>query len=66
MRDPNRIKPILAQIERIWSDNLDLRLGQLIVIATQLKEPCIDVFYKEDQDLLDGLLQYEKKTKKGS
>lgn len=37
----------------------DLRLGQLLVIATQPTEPCPEIFGIEDQALVDGLLRYE-------
>ena len=30
MRDKNRIKPLLKQIEKIWLTQPDLRLGQLL------------------------------------
>jgi hypothetical protein len=33
MRDPGRIKPILGTIERLWQQNPDWRLGQLITNA---------------------------------
>ncbi|NOQ70417.1 MAG: hypothetical protein GQ574_00325 [Crocinitomix sp.] len=61
MRDPNRISETLKHLERIWKDNPDYRLGQLIVIATKPKEPCPAVFYQEDDDLLAGLLEFEKR-----
>lgn len=32
MRDPKRIKPLLKQIEKIWSRAPDIRFGQLLVI----------------------------------
>lgn len=63
MRDPNRITEILLTIERIWQEDPDLRLGQLIVIGAKPKEPCPQIFYKEDEDLLKGLLEYEQRRK---
>ncbi|MBQ4820973.1 hypothetical protein [Aquimarina sp. MMG016] len=63
MRDPNRITETLKHLERIWKENPDYRLGQLIVIATKPKEPCPAVFYKEDDEMLDGLLNFEKRIK---
>lgn len=63
MRDPNRISETLEHLERIWKSNPDFRLGQLIVIATKPKEPCPEVFYKEDNDLLEGLLNFENRIK---
>lgn len=60
MRDPNRIKETLANLERIWTNNPDFRLGQLLVNATKPKNPCPEVFYIEDDKILVGLLDLEK------
>lgn len=59
MRDIHRIPKILNELERIWKANPDLRLGQLIVVGTKPKEPCPEVFYIEDEKLLEGLLAFE-------
>lgn len=64
MRDPNRIQKMLTDIERIWKANSDLRLSQLLVIAVGPKEPCPDVFYTEDDKLLEGLLEFEEQMNK--
>ncbi len=61
MRDKNRIPKILNELERIWKANPDIRLGQLILIAARPKEPCPQVFYIEDEKLLEGLLNFENK-----
>lgn len=49
MRNPKRIKPILKELEKIWTANPDLRLGQLF-------GNCIDndmnFYYIEDEDLI--------------
>ena len=58
MRDPDRIKPILAQIETYWKKHPDLRLAQLISNANSTSRVRRDlphdndVFYLEDDDLL--------------
>ncbi len=62
MRDKNRIPKILNELERIWKSNPDFRLGQLIVVGVTPKEPCPEVFYIEDEDLLDGLLKFDKRA----
>ncbi len=62
MRDKNRIPEILNELERIWKSNPDLRLGQLIVVGAKPKEPCPEVFYIEDENLLDGLLKFDKRA----
>ena len=54
MRDPNRIPRILGKIQRVWEQNPDLRLGQLIqnlVDRNQTK----GVFYYEDDALEQAL-----------
>ena len=63
MRDPNRIDEILSVIERIWKDNPDFRLGQLMVIGAKPNRPCPQIFYKEDDDVLAGLLDFEERMK---
>jgi len=47
MRDPKRIKPLLEQIEKIWLENPDLRLCQLIGNCWAAG----DTYYKEDDAL---------------
>ena len=61
VRDPARIDNLLAVLRRVWERDPDLRLGQLVVIATRPKEPSPEVFYLEDDALLDGLLTYERR-----
>lgn len=53
MRDPNRIHKVLDYVRRVWERNPDLRLGQLIVNLTS--ERFADLFYVEDEQLLDVL-----------
>ncbi len=62
MRDKNRIPKILNELERIWKANPDFRLGQLIVVGAKPKEPCPEVFYIEDENLLDGLLKFDNRA----
>lgn len=62
MRDKNRISKILNELDRIWKANPDFRLGQLIVDATKPKDSCPEVFYIEDEKLLEGLLNFENKS----
>ena len=60
MRDINRIQPLLEKIESIWIKHPDLRLGQLISCAVNDSE---DIFYIEDDKLLEGLDKFENKLK---
>jgi uncharacterized protein YihD (DUF1040 family) len=56
MRDPDRIKPFLELLQRTWSANPDLRIGQLIVNAASLGGwASRDVFYVEDPVVEEGL-----------
>ena len=51
MRDKNRIKPILKQIEAIWEKNPDLRLCQLL--GNCFKQE--DLYYIEDELLVESM-----------
>ena len=54
MRDPNRIGPILKQLEIYWKANPDLRLGQIISnMSTTLGMQ--DCFYVEDDAMLKAI-----------
>jgi hypothetical protein len=55
MRDPARIEPILEAIRRVWAQNPDLRLAQLLVNVIRPTEPCPQVFHCEDSALLGQL-----------
>ena len=60
MRDPERIDRTLTALKRVWEEHPDLRLGQLVVVAIKPDEPCSEVFYVEDDVLLESLLDYER------
>lgn len=51
MRDPNRIPHILGELEKIWKELPDLRLGQLILNV--VGDPTL--YYLEDEDLIKVL-----------
>jgi hypothetical protein len=51
MRDPNRIKPILAEIEALWEKYPQLRLGQLLGNCFHTE----DIYYVEDRHLIKRL-----------
>jgi uncharacterized protein YihD (DUF1040 family) len=58
MRDPERIPKTLKALEEIWKRHPDLRLGQLLVIAAAKHVGafrCPEVFYLEDDDLINEL-----------
>lgn len=63
MRDPNRIKPILAALEQAWQQNPDFRLTQLIIAAASMVrdlEGSSPTFYVEDDVLLAGIEKIKK------
>ena len=51
-RDPKRIKEVLAEVEKIWEKNPDLRFGQLICNMFNLRG---GLFYIEDDVILKEL-----------
>lgn len=56
MRDPARIDKILAAVRAAWIKQPDTRLGQLLDNLTyQPGGGKIDVFYIEDDNLLERL-----------
>ncbi len=55
MRDPARIDFVLAELRKVWASNPNLRLGQLLVNLIRPSEPCPQVFYFEDDELLNLL-----------
>lgn len=58
MRNPDRIKPTLLEIERIWKNNPDLRLSQLLL---NIVSDANILYYVEDDELIKGLKEvYDK------
>jgi len=55
MRDPNRIDEIVEVLREYWKQHPDYRLAQIVVNACQPSNPCPEVFYTEDDVLLDRL-----------
>lgn len=48
MRDPKRIQRIMEQVERIWKENPDMRLGQVFELIKERNQGPVDSFYVED------------------
>ena len=65
MRDPARIDDVLAALRAAWVESPDLRLGQLIVNAVRPKESCPEVFYTEDDVLLQRLVSLHDRIRSG-
>ena len=51
MRDPKRIDPMLAALKELWVKYPDMRLCQLMLAASGLRDP----FYLEDDEFLTKL-----------
>lgn len=49
MRDSKRIEPLLDDIKKLWEENPDLRLGQLLSVLCSMHS--VDIFYVEDDRL---------------
>jgi uncharacterized protein YihD (DUF1040 family) len=65
MRDAQRIDEVLNELRAIWVRQPDLRLGQLVVIAISPQEPQPEIFYAEDEVLLEGLRRYRTQADVG-
>ena len=59
MRDPNRITKTLQEIQKVWEQFPDLRLGQLLLNGTD----DVILYYLEDEELVEYLKTYYEKIK---
>lgn len=59
MRDPNRIEPILKELEKYWRKYPDWRLAQVICNLGR-EVGMFDPFYLEDNHLLKLLQAHNK------
>ena len=60
MRDIERIKPLIGRLEKLWLENSDFRLGQLIMGITRTGETNPKLFTMEDDEFLEKLDEIEK------
>ena len=58
MRNPNRIKPFLKELEELWNQYPDFRFGQLLTMIFD-KSDCLDPFFPEE----DKWLKWIKESK---
>lgn len=81
MRDPGRIKRVLAALRAVWEENPDMRLGQLICNAVREdmlyyieddtlvkaleKCYCVDIKKNEEWNLVDELDKIGKEESEG-
>lgn len=60
MRDPNRIDEVLEALREYWVAHPDMRLGQILVNLIGAKF-AVDIFYVEDDVLLEKLKEENRK-----
>ena len=60
MRDPNRIKPFLEKIEKLWSENPDWRFGQLVINVTNTGVINTEIFHMEEDEFLKKIEEQKK------
>lgn len=60
MRDPKRIKKFCDRLAKVWENVPDWRFGQLICNA--LGEMGKDPFFPEDDEMIEYLERYTKKS----
>lgn len=65
MRDNNRIKPILKKIEKLWLENPDFRITQLVYVIAKTGESMPKLFYMEDEEFLEKIEELADNLKKG-
>lgn len=58
MKDISRIPEILKELEKVWMENPDYRLGQLITVAARPSHPHPTTFHIEDDEILKGLKSF--------
>jgi len=60
MHDPKRIDQVLDAIRLVWNKYPDRRLGQVLSgAAVGVGWHDTDLFYLEDDKLLQGLIEYD-------
>lgn len=62
MRDTNRIKKIMNELEELWEENSDWRFGQLLSNINFYNGE--DIFYTEDSVLEEKLKEYNEKFRR--
>ena len=65
MRDIDRIDVVLEKIRQIWLREPDTRLGQMLIKVVRPQDPCPELFYLEEKDLLTKLDTYVKRSRAG-
>ncbi len=58
MRNINRIKPFLNELEKLWEAYPDLRFGQLVYLLAE-KLDC-DIFFPEEERWLEAIRETKR------
>lgn len=71
MRNHRQIDQMLKVVERVWKEQPDWSLGQLLWCAHQILNIktnlyCDQVYYRKDNDLIRGLWLLEKRKEEAS
>jgi hypothetical protein len=66
MRDSKRRPLILEELEKVWKENPDYRLGQLITVFSKPSTPHPTTFYIEDDKILKAIKSFGNKTEQNS
>lgn len=59
MRDISRIKSIIKDLEKLWLENPDFRIGQLFMGITKTRACDPKLFYMEDDEFLIKLEEFK-------
>lgn len=59
MRDNSRIQSIIEDLEKLWLENPDFRIGQLFMGITKTGACDPKLFYMEDDEFLIKLEEFE-------
>ncbi len=63
MRNPERIKRILKELETIWQSSPDLRFGQMLIHLRLIKDDLL-VWQREDDEFEEILAKIRKEREK--
>ena len=64
MRDEKRIEPFCEELAQLWSDNFDLRFGQIMSNVMNYVDEVLDkdIFYMEEDELMAIIRTYLRKA----
>lgn len=60
MKDKKRISKIIEEVKKVWLRFPNLRLGQLIINAIENEKVQPDLYYIEDEKMIEVLKDYYK------